>query len=275
MDSYRDDFWRFEHVGWEKAANQYEACWSSLTRKFIPSLLQAVGVNGGTELLDVACGPGYVSEIANQMGAAPVGIDFCSEMICQAKERNPGIAFHESDAQQLAFGSDSFDAVVTNFGVPHLSAPAAAFAEAYRVLRTGGRFAFTVWAKPELNPGVSLVEEAIEKYADTDVDLPEGPAYFAFCESERCRQVLSGIGFEPSSLVFETVRVDWQVPTAAFFFESERDGGVRTAALLAHQTPEKLATIQAHIENAVQRYRNGKGYAIPMTAHVVSARADK
>ncbi len=38
MDSYRDDFWRFEHVGWEKAANHYEVCWSSLTRKFIPSL---------------------------------------------------------------------------------------------------------------------------------------------------------------------------------------------------------------------------------------------
>ena len=77
MDSYRDDFWRFEHAGWQKAANHYEACWSSLTRKFIPSLLQAVGVNGGIELLDVACGPGYVSEIAKQMGAAPVGIDFC------------------------------------------------------------------------------------------------------------------------------------------------------------------------------------------------------
>ena len=59
-------------------------------------------------------------------------------------------------------------------------------------------------------------------------------------------------------------------PTAQFVFEAERNAGVRTAGLLARQTPDKLNAIQSAIETAVQRYAKGSGFAIPKAAYVIA-----
>jgi hypothetical protein len=61
------------------------------------------------------------------------------------------------------------------------------------------------------------------------------------------------------------------VPTAQFVFDAERNAGVRTAGLLARQTPEALRTIQSAIEKSVQRYAKGDGFAIPKGAYIVAA----
>lgn len=266
-------FARFEHEGWQRVAGQFESAWSGLTRLFIPALLEAVDVTAGTRLLDVACGPGYAAEAARLLGATPIGVDFSSEMIRLARQRCPEIEFRVGDAQALDFEDNSFDAVVMNFGVLHLAYPEAAFAEARRVLRPGGRYGFTVWAGPELSPGARIVEEAVEAHANLNVALPQGPDYYGYADPDKCRATLGRAGFDPASFVFQTVTADWQVPTAAFVFESARDAGVRGAALLAAQTPPMLAAIQAQIEEKVRAYATGSGFAIPETAHVVAATA--
>src|SRR5260370_3321958 len=55
------EFTRFEHESWERVADKYDSVWSSLTRQFIPHLINAVGVSTGMSVLDVACGAGSVS----------------------------------------------------------------------------------------------------------------------------------------------------------------------------------------------------------------------
>jgi hypothetical protein len=64
----------------------------------------------------------------------------------------------------------------------------------------------------------------------------------------------------------------WQVPTARFVFDAERNAGVRTAGLLARQTPEALNAIQAAIERGMRLYVRGDGFAIPKAAYVVAVR---
>ncbi|MCJ2554861.1 MAG: class I SAM-dependent methyltransferase [Candidatus Thermoplasmatota archaeon] len=273
MTSGSDDFARFERESWQRVAPHYEDAWSGLTRPFIPPLLKDVGVTSGTRLLDVACGPGYAAREARGLGADPMGVDFSAEMVRLARERNPEIEFRQGDAQALEMDDSSFDAVVMNFGVLHLPDPEAAFSEAHRVLRSGGRYGFTVWARPAESPGARIVEEAIEAHADRDVALPQGPDYFGYGDPETSGRILGERGFDRVSLGFRTVTVDWQVPTASYVFECERDFGVRTGALLALQTPEALAAIQAQIEESVQAYARGDGFALPYTAHVVTATA--
>lgn len=269
MTNKLDEFSEFEHKGWQRVAEKYESAWGNLTRPFIPYLLKSVEVQAGTRLLDVACGPGYVAEAARVIGAEPTGVDFSGEMIRIARKRNQDISFHECDAQSLDFENDFFDAVLMNFGVLHLSRPTAAFAEAFRVLRTGGRFGFTVWAGPEQSPGAKIVEDSIESHADMSVELPEGPEYFEFSDPEKCRDTLSRLGFDPVSFVFQTITVDWQIPSASFLFKAELDAGVRTAALLAAQSPEKLEAIQAELDQKVSAYATEVGFTIPFAAHVV------
>jgi ubiquinone/menaquinone biosynthesis C-methylase UbiE len=63
-------------------------------------------------VLDVAAGPGYVAAGADARGAHAVGIDFAADMVSEARRRYPNIEFHEGDAENLAFDTSSFDAVV-------------------------------------------------------------------------------------------------------------------------------------------------------------------
>jgi SAM-dependent methyltransferase len=264
-----NDFARFEHAGWQRVADKYDSAWSSLTRQFVSHLINAAQVSPGMSLLDVACGPGYVSAAVKQLGAVSTGIDFSERMIAIARGMFPDISFIQGDAQALQFPNSSFDRVLSNFGLLHMSHPERACAEACRVLKPKGRFAFSVWAGPDKSPGAKIVNDAIEAHADLDVGLPEGPPRYLFGESEECRKALEQSGFDGESMTYETRTVEWHLPTASYFFETERNAGVRTAGLLARQSPERLDAIRIAIENGTEKYARGNDFILPMTAHVV------
>jgi SAM-dependent methyltransferase len=266
-----DAFTKFEHEGWERVANKYDSTWSSSTRQFIPPLLDAADVSGKMSILDVGCGPGYVSAAAADRGAIPIGLDFSGEMIAIAKKKFPRIEFRQGDAQNLPFPNASFDRVVANFALLHLADPEGAIAEAHRVLKPGGRFAFTTWAKISENPFVKLVDDAIQAHANLNVDLPPGPPHYLFENEEEFRQAFHRAGFDVASMTFKIHRIEWNVPSARFVFDAELNAGVRTAGLLAKQNQEVLRKIQATIEKAVQPYVKGDGFAIPKAAYIVAA----
>jgi SAM-dependent methyltransferase len=158
-----------------------------------------------------------------------------------------------------------------NFGLLHLSQPQRACAEALRVLRSGGKFPFTIWAEPQENPGGKIVNDAIEAHGDLNVEVPEGPSKFLYADKQGCRKALERNGFNGESMIFETRSVEWNVPTPRYLFEAERDAGVRTAGLLASQTSYRLDAIMRAIEAGVRRYAKGDRFAIPMAAHVILA----
>src|ERR1700693_1356051 len=91
----------FEHAGWERAANRYEASFATATRQFIPALLDAAAVAPGQSVLDVACGPGFVAAGAAERGANPRGLDFSAAMLAVARGLYPAIAFDQGDAEAL------------------------------------------------------------------------------------------------------------------------------------------------------------------------------
>jgi hypothetical protein len=76
-------------------------------------------------------------------------------------------------------------------------------------------------------------------------------------------------GFDGSSVSYQTHSVEWHLPDAGYYFEAERNAGVRTAGLLAHQRPEALESIRVAIENGIKQFARGKHFALPMAAHVV------
>ena len=164
-------FRQFEHQGWQRAARPYDTGFGSVTSQAIPHLLDAVEAKAGLRLLDVACGPGYVSAAAAQRGADVIGLDFSSEMIAFARERYPNVKFEEGDAEHLTFPDRNFDAVVMNFGMLHLGAPEAAIAEAFRVLKTGGLYAFTVWDVPQRAVAFDIVLRAIQTHGDINTPV--------------------------------------------------------------------------------------------------------
>lgn len=266
-----DAFTEFEHQGWERVADKYDSTWSSSTRQFIRPLLDLARVAAKMSVLDVGCGPGYVSAAAAELGATSTGLDFSQEMIAIAKRMFPKIEFRKGDAQKLPFDDASFDCVVANFSLLHLASPGQAMAEANRVLKAGGRFGFTTWAKISENPFVQLVDDAIQTHANVDVNLPVGPPFYLFENENEFRMALERAGFDGSSMTFKVHNIKWQVPSARYIFDAELNAGVRTAGLLARQTPDVLRKIQAAIEKSVQQYATKDGFAIPKAAYVVAA----
>lgn len=265
-----DSFTEFEHKGWERVAGKYDSVWSSSTRQFIPLLLNAAEVSRGLSVLDVGSGPGYVSVAAAERGAIPIGLDFSGEMVGIAERMFSTIQFREGDAQNLPFAEESFDRVLANFALLHLSDPERACAEACRVLKPGGRFGFTTWAHVTENPFVKIVDDAIKAHANLQVDLPRGPPYYLYEGEEDFRRALERAGFDGATMKFKLHTISWHVPTAGFIFEAERNAEVRTAGLLALQTPETLRAIQSAMEAAVRPYATESGFAIPKAAYIVA-----
>jgi SAM-dependent methyltransferase len=264
----RDAFWELERSGWDRASARYEECWTD-TMVFVEALLDAAEVRPGTRLLDVACGPGFVSEEAAARGAEPVGLDVAPGMVERARGRCPTLTFVEGDALALPFPDESFDAVTMSFGILHMSEPERAVAEAHRVLATGGRFAFTAWLE-EGNTVAEVVGSAVDAHA-LPVELPEGPPFFRFGAASECRRVLEEAGFDAESFLTQTIAHDWRVPTAELLFEAELNAGVRTAAVLRAQPVERLEAIRDAMAAGVRRHADGDGFLLPIVARVASA----
>lgn len=265
-------FHNFEHAGWQKASTFYAETFGTLTALTIDPLLESVRVRSGIRVLDVASGPGYAAGAAAARGATVVGIDFSPLMVEEAKQRFEGVAsleFLEGDAQKLPFESGQFGAVVMNFGLLHLARPEVAISEAFRVLEAGGRYAFTVWAKPDEAVGFGVVLRAMETHGRTDVGLPDGPPFFRFSDAGECRRTLAQAGFREINV--QQLPLIWNLPSADALFQAALCGGVRTSAALQAQTPEALAAIRSAVHAALERYTRDDDVALPMGVVLASA----
>jgi SAM-dependent methyltransferase len=270
-DSAPATFREFEHRAWQSVVKLYEDYFGALTAQSIGPLLDAVNAHTGAALLDIATGPGYIAAAAAQRGAKVTGLDFSSAMIAEASALHPDISFREGDAGNLPFPDASFDVVVIGFGILHFPDPDRALREAFRVLRSGGRFGLTVWAGPDRAAGFGIVMRAVEQHGSTDVMLPPGPPFFRFSDIAECSKTIAAAGFGQVKMT-EVPQV-WRFPSAAAFFDGISASTVRTAALLRAQTPENLARIRAAAESEARNYSIANGtIELPMPALLASAR---
>jgi SAM-dependent methyltransferase len=128
------------------------------------------GLQLGT-LLETAAGTGVLTEaVATALpNVTIVATDLNQPMLDHAatKPTLHRVRFRQADALQLPFDDQSFDAVVCQFGVMFFPDRPAAFREANRVLRPGGRFLFNVWDSPATNPIVTaMVAGLSQRYPD-------------------------------------------------------------------------------------------------------------
>ena len=101
------------------------------------------------DLLDVAGGTGDVAErvlAAGGRNCRALLCDISPEMVAVARKRHSAaaaggrMAFALANAEALPFPDRSFDAYTIAFGIRNVTNIVRALAEAYRVLRIGGRF---------------------------------------------------------------------------------------------------------------------------------------
>jgi SAM-dependent methyltransferase len=112
----------------------------------VGTYLDDLRVTPGGRVLEIGCGTGA---IARQLAARPevaevVGVDPSPLLIERARELGAnidGLTFAVGDGRALPFAGPEFDAAVLHRVLSHVPGPETALAEAFRVLRPGGRLA--------------------------------------------------------------------------------------------------------------------------------------
>lgn len=113
------------------------------------SLCEAVDLHAGEAVLDVAAGNGNASLAAARRFAEVMSTDYVPELLEQGRARAAGdrlpMQFKVADAEDLPFGNDEFDVVLSTFGVMFAPNQEQAAAEMLRVVKSGGRIGMANW----------------------------------------------------------------------------------------------------------------------------------
>lgn len=124
----------------------------------VETLARRAAIRPGMAVLDVCAGLGGPARfLAHRMGVSVTGVDLTHSR-CVAGQRLTGLVRLHSlvhliraDAQILPFRTGVFDAAVSQEGMLHVPDKGAVLAEVARVLRPGGRLAFSDWvSRPRL-----------------------------------------------------------------------------------------------------------------------------
>ena len=134
-----------------------KATWASGDYSVIGTTLQIVGervceaidIRAGEAVLDIAAGNGNATLAAARQFAKVTSTDYVGALLERGRQRAAAehldVMFIEADAEALPFADNSYDAVLSTFGVMFAPNQDRAASEMSRVVRSGGRIGLANW----------------------------------------------------------------------------------------------------------------------------------
>lgn len=105
-------------------------------------IFELLDIQPGKRLLDIACGLGYLADMAAERGLESSGIDVSEVALRKAQQEcQHGVTLLKGDAERLPWPSHTFDYVINLGSLEHFISPARAIQEMVRVLKPTGRAA--------------------------------------------------------------------------------------------------------------------------------------
>jgi sarcosine/dimethylglycine N-methyltransferase len=168
------------------------------------ALAEHAGIGKGTRVVDFCAGLGGPSRyLAHRYGADVTGIELTPARVKGAEEltRRVGLQNNvrviEGDVMQVPLPDTSVDVVISQEALLHVPDKERALAEAYRILKPGGRIAFTDWVA---HHPLSGVDKKLMWQGMAVADLYSLQSY---------ADLIRGAGFTVNSV--EDLTVDWGV----------------------------------------------------------------
>ena len=185
--------------GWERWRAQLEEALSPV-REW---LIGEIAPRPGDTVLELSAGPGdtgfAAAAIVGERGRL-ISTDFSPDMVEVARRRGAelglqNVDYRVIDAERIELDADSVDGVLCQSGYMLMADPATALSETRRVLRPGGRVAFSVWGAPERNPWASIAGRIIVDRGQMPPPEPGAPGVFSMASEERTRALSEAAGF--------------------------------------------------------------------------------
>jgi SAM-dependent methyltransferase len=217
-----------------------------------------LGDVAGRRVLEVGCGAAQCARWLAAHGAEVAALDLSRRQLEHgvrlAAETGVAVPLVEADARRLPFAAGSFDLACSAFGaLPFVADSSAVFGEVARVLRPGGRWAFSVshpirWAFPD-DPGQAGLTARDSYFDRTPYVETERDGRTAYAEHHRTVgdwvRALAAAGF----MLVDLVEPEWPAGltevwggwsplrgrllpgTAVFVADKRSDAGERSATV--------------------------------------------
>ncbi len=226
LEQIRDqqkESWNKFSPGWKK--------WDELTMDFLKpmgdEIIRVLSPKKEDMILDIASGtgePGF--SLANiAVNGKVILTDISNGMLEIANEKaklkgTTNIETVVCDVSELPFPDNYFDAVSCRMGFMFFPDMLLAAKEMHRVLKTGGKFATTVWDGPEKNFWVAVIMGTIKENMDLPAPAADAPGMFRCSNSNEMASLFNQAGFKniefneiPGKMKSETADNYWNMMT--------------------------------------------------------------
>lgn len=254
------------------AARGYESLFvPALFEQWTQHLIEGAGIREGSQVLDIACGTGVLARNAlSRAGPAGhvAGVDPAPGMLAAAKEIEPGIDWVLCGAEALNFADETFDCVISQFGMMFFQDRQKSADEMIRVLKPGGTMAIAVWNSLEQNPAYADIVSVLQEQVGTDAaDALRLP--YSLGNAGEVTAVLDASGFNDINV--ETKTEPARFPSSRHMVEAELRGWLPLFDIFLSE--DKINDVLVASDRTLARYSQPSGEAVfPTSAHVITAR---
>jgi ubiquinone/menaquinone biosynthesis C-methylase UbiE len=254
--------WDAMAPGWDE---RRDWLWET-SRAVGESLVSKLAPTPGDTILELAAGAGDTGFAAAALVGDPgrlISTDFSAEMVEVARRRGAelglsNVAYRVLDAERMDLEADSVDGVLCRWGYMLMADPAAAFRETRRVLRDGGRVAFSVFAPPDRNPFAAIPAQVLVELGHMPPPEPGTPGICALGDSARLEELVTQAGFDPPQI--QPVEFSWRFAGYDDYWNFLQRLAGAIAMVLNSLPDDQQATVRARTEEAIAGYRSNGGY---------------
>ena len=234
------------------------------------SLAEAVDVCANDRVLDVAAGNGNATLAAARRFAQVTSTDYVPALLDKGRERAQAeglsVRFLEADGEELPFADESFDVVLSTFGVMFTADHRRTAGEMMRVLRGGGRIGMTNWT-PEGFIG------RLFKVIGAHVPPPAGLKSPAMWGTESYLQEL--FGTRSVEVRCERRMFNFRYRSAAHFVQVFRDFYGPTLKAFAALDDAGKQSLEQHIRALLDQMNTGGSHSLVVPSEYLEIVIDK
>lgn len=265
---------------WTGSAPFWEKHGAIIGQMFAPisqALVDDAEIGRGDTVLDIATGPGEpalsVAAVVGSEGKV-VGIDPIPEMVAGARRAAvrrglTNVHFDVAFADHLPFPAETFDAVISRFGVMFFPTPVDGIREMLRVLKPGRKMALAVWHFADRNPFHYTLSRIMDRYVEPAPVAPDAPDAFRFATQGKLAEVLTAAGVKAVSERLFQFAIEAPMPVEDFLtLRCEMSEKLR--GKMAGLPQEQAKHVRREMLEAFREYSGERGVSFPAEVLLVS-----